>query len=141
LRKVAAEVGLQDNIRWLGYIPQQELFALYQSMHCLLFPSLHDSSGNIVLEAQANGLPVVCLDLGGPATLVTPETAIVVSTHGKNEASVVRALAHALGILASDEHGRMAIARAGIIHARTNMSWSNRVNGVLKLVEEARCGN
>ncbi|OYW35695.1 MAG: hypothetical protein B7Z35_14660 [Hydrogenophilales bacterium 12-61-10] len=79
LRKLAAETGVQDSIRWVSQMPQQELFELYRTMHCFLFPSLHDSSGNVVLEAQANGLPVICLDVGGPVTLVTHETAIVVS--------------------------------------------------------------
>lgn len=136
LRKIAIEVGLQDSIRWVSHMPQHELFALYQSMHCLLFPSLHDSSGNVVLEAQANGLPVVCLDLGGPATLVTPETALVVATHCLDEAGVLQGLVDALGKLAADEGERMAMAWAAITHAGTNMSWENRVRGVLVLVQE-----
>ena len=31
----------------------------------LLFPSLHDSGGFVVLEALCHGMPVLCLDLGG----------------------------------------------------------------------------
>lgn len=140
LRRVANELGIQDSIRWLSYLPQQELFALYQSMHCLLFPSLHDSSGNVVLEAQANGLPVICLDLGGPVTLVTSETAIVVATHKQDEVAVVDGLAGALQLLAGDEGRRMAMAGAAIAHAK-NMSWENRVLGVLALVEGVKHGN
>ncbi len=140
LRKVAGVLGIQNSIRWVSHMPQQELFALYQTMHCMLFPSLHDSSGNVVLEAQANGLPVICLDLGGPATLVTPETAIVVATNGRDEAGVVAGLANALGKLAGDEDGRMAMARAAIAHARS-LSWESRVLGVLPLVEGIEHGN
>lgn len=139
LRRVAASLGLHDDIRWVNQMPQHELFALYQNMHCLLFPSLHDSSGNVVLEAQANGLPVICLDLGGPATLVTSETAIVVSTHGRDETAVVESLANALGKLAGDENGRRAMAAAAIAHAKS-MSWESRVSGMLALVEGARYG-
>jgi glycosyltransferase involved in cell wall biosynthesis len=134
LRRVAASLGLQDSICWVSEMPQQELFGLYKSVHCLLFPSLHDSSGNVVLEAQANGLPVICLDLGGPATLVTSETAIVVTTHGRDETAVVESLANALGTFGGDEHRRMAMARAAIAHAKS-MSWESRVLGVLPLVE------
>lgn len=141
LRKVAAEVGLHDNIHWISQMPQQELFALYQTMHCFLFPSLHDSGGSVVLEAQANGLPVVCLDLGGPATLVTPETAIVVSTNSQNEVAIVSALANALKHLANDESRRVAMAQAAISHTGIDMSWESRVNRVLVLAEEARNGN
>lgn len=139
LRRVANELGVQNNIRWVNHMPQHELFALFQTMHCFLFPSLHDSSGNVVLEAQANGLPIICLDLGGPATLVTSETAIVVATHGRNEESVVVGLANALCVLAGDESKRLAMANAAIAHAK-NMSWENRVSGALALVEEIRHG-
>lgn len=141
VRKLAAELGVQDKIRWVSQMPQQELFALYRTMHCFLFPSLHDSSGNVVLEAQANGLPVICLDVGGPATLVTPETAIVISTNGQDEAGVVHQLANALKQLATSESIRVAMAQAAIAHAGTNMSWESRVSGVLELAEEARHGN
>ena len=141
LRKLAAELGVQDSIRWVSQMPQQELFALYRTMHCFLFPSLHDSSGNVVLEAQANGLPVICLDLGGPATLVTPETAMVVLTRGRGEEGVVVSLADALGKLAGDENKRMAMARMALTHVATTMTWENRVRGVLRLVEGARLGN
>ena len=48
---------------------------LYRRHHALLYPSLHDSSGNVVLEALFHGLPVVCLDLGGPAEIVDPRAA------------------------------------------------------------------
>jgi glycosyltransferase involved in cell wall biosynthesis len=36
----------------------------------LLLPSFHDSAGFVVSEALSVGLPVVCLDHGGPGTLV-----------------------------------------------------------------------
>lgn len=140
LRRIADELGMQNNIRWVRHIQQQELFTLCQTMHCFLFPSLHDSSGNVVLEAQANGLPVICLDLGGPVTLVTSETAIVVATHGCDEAAVIDGLANALSKLASDENKRMEMANAAIAHAK-NMSWGNRVSGMLALVEGVERGN
>jgi glycosyltransferase involved in cell wall biosynthesis len=134
LRKVAAEAGIHDRMRWVSHMPQHELFGLYQTMHCFLFPSLHDSSGNVVLEAQANGLPVICLDVGGPATLVTPETAIVVSTQGQNEAEVVERLAAALVQLASNEEQRRLMGKAAIGHVGTAMTWQSRVDGALQLV-------
>jgi len=140
LKQLAATQGVDQSICWLGRRPQSEVFALYRSMHGFIFPSLHDSGGTVVLEAQANGLPVICLDLGGPATLVTPDTAIVVSTHGCDESAVVNALAGALGKLASDESRRMAMAEAAIAHARS-MSWERRVLGVLPLVEGINHGN
>lgn len=134
LRKVARGIGIHDRIHWVSQIPQQELFELYRTMHCFLFPSLHDSSGNVVLEAQANGLPVVCLDLGGPATLVTAETAIVVGTNNQDEAGVTRALASALRQLAEDENRRLTMVSAALFNVRETMAWEDRVKGALALL-------
>ena len=141
LREEAVAAGIHDRIHWISQIPQQELFALYQTMHCFLFPSLHDSSGNVVLEAQANGLPIICLDLGGPATLVTHETAIIVPTKRSDEASVVEKLAAALEYLADNEDVRMQMADAALTYASNGMSWHSRAMDALALVRSEACSS
>lgn len=129
LRHLSESLGEHGQVNWISQIPQQELFALYRTMHCFLFPSLHDSSGNVVLEAQANGLPVVCLAVGGPATLVREESAIVVPIDG-DEASVVNELAAALQTLFENEERRLSMAKAAISHA-ASFIWSDRALGAL----------
>ena len=46
-------------------------------------------SGNAVIEALSRELPVMCLDLGGPRQIVTPQSGVVISTAGRNTAAVV----------------------------------------------------
>lgn len=141
LRKLATSEGIGQSIRWLGHRPQSELFALYRSMHAFIFPSLHDSGGTVVLEAQANGLPVICLDLGGPVTLVTADTAIVVSTRNQDENGVVLGLVSAIEQLAGDEPRRAEMGRLALMHAGTTMTWESRACGVLTLVQGVRVGS
>ncbi len=76
----ALEQAAGDGVKFIPRVPQDELFRLYQTHDLLLFPSLHDSGGFVALEALAHGMPVVCLDLGGPGDLVTSECGIVVET-------------------------------------------------------------
>lgn len=121
------------SVQVIDHMPQQELFSLYRTAHCFLFPSLHDSSGNVVLEAQAYGLPVVCLDLGGPPTLVTAESAFVIATRGKTESAVVGDLCNALGSLANDEQKRLSMAAAALANAR-RMTWESCVGEALALL-------
>jgi len=106
-------------------------------MHAFIFPSLHDSGGTVVLEAQSFGVPVICLDIGGPATLVTHDSAIIVSTHHRSEADVVNGLANAIQHLADDELSRLAMSMAAIKHAREDMSWERRVYGIFPLIDQA----
>lgn len=56
-----------------GYLRGKELAAAYASADIFVFPSTTDTFGNVILEAQASGLPVVVSDSGGPKELVTHE--------------------------------------------------------------------
>lgn len=91
----------------------------------------------MIVEAQANGLPVICLDLGGPCTLVNQSSAIVIKTADQNEDQLVEAICQTLTALADDDARRTAMSISAIKHARENMSWEGRATGVLELMEGA----
>jgi glycosyltransferase involved in cell wall biosynthesis len=53
-----------------GYLAGAELARAYASADLFIFPSTTDTFGNVILEAQASGLPCVVSDQGGPKDLV-----------------------------------------------------------------------
>jgi len=53
-----------------GYLRGKKLATAYASADIFVFPSTTDTFGNVILEAQASGLPVVVSDSGGPKELV-----------------------------------------------------------------------
>jgi glycosyltransferase involved in cell wall biosynthesis len=55
---------------YTGYLKGQDLGAAYSSGDIFVFPSTTDTFGNVVLEAQAAGLPCVVSDMGGPCELI-----------------------------------------------------------------------
>jgi glycosyltransferase involved in cell wall biosynthesis len=62
-----------------GYLHGEDLAAAYASCDLFLFPSTTDTFGNVVLEAQASGLPVVVTDSGGPQENLLPgKTGLVI---------------------------------------------------------------
>jgi glycosyltransferase involved in cell wall biosynthesis len=69
-RKLAANLGLQSRVTFLGHKNRDQVLASYVQYDLLLYPSLHDSGGYVVIEAMLSGLPVVCLNSGGPAIAV-----------------------------------------------------------------------
>jgi glycosyltransferase involved in cell wall biosynthesis len=54
-----------------GYREGAELVAIYNSCDLFVFPSSTDTFGNVVLEAQACGLPVVVTDVGGQVEIMS----------------------------------------------------------------------
>lgn len=60
---------LKDGI-FTGYLAGEELARAYASADMFVFPSTTDTFGNVILEAQASGIPVIVSDVGGPRDLV-----------------------------------------------------------------------
>jgi glycosyltransferase involved in cell wall biosynthesis len=56
-----------------GYLTGSELASAYADADLFVFPSTTDTFGNVILEAQASGLPVLVTDTGGPRENILPE--------------------------------------------------------------------
>jgi glycosyltransferase involved in cell wall biosynthesis len=123
LRAQAAELGITGRIEWIERLPQSELFERYRTHDALLFPSLHDSSGNVVMEALSFALPVVCFDLGGPADIVTPVCGCIVRTAGLDEEAATAAMAQAL-LRLQLEPGLFESLSAGALQRAAELDWN-----------------
>lgn len=133
LRAQAERLGLADATTFVPWMPQADLFQLYQEHDLFVFPSLHDSGGNVVLEALCRGLPVVCLDLGGPKELVTSACGAVVRTNGLSTESAANDLAVAISNLLRDPLKLQALSEGAVARAREFL-WSDRIAGFYQMV-------
>jgi glycosyltransferase involved in cell wall biosynthesis len=79
-----------------GYRDGEELATIYASCDLFAFPSATDTFGNVVLEAQASGLPVIVTDSGGPQENMIPHKTGRVVQVGDSEA-LLKALKFLLG--------------------------------------------
>jgi glycosyltransferase involved in cell wall biosynthesis/predicted metal-dependent phosphoesterase TrpH len=61
---------LGERASFLGWLEGEELARVYASADMFLFPSATDTFGQVILEAQASGLPVIALAHGGPVSLI-----------------------------------------------------------------------
>lgn len=129
LRRLAAELGIERSLEWISWTPREEVMEYYARHDCFLFPSLHDSSGNVVLESLSKGLPVVCLDLGGPRVIADSSCGFVVSTAGKDESGVVAGITEALVRLAEDTDLRECLAEGALRRAEA-FRWSSVVGSI-----------
>jgi len=55
--------GLEENIKVMGHLADEEKLGVLKSSRVLLFPSYYESFGIVILESMACGVPVVCYDL------------------------------------------------------------------------------
>jgi glycosyltransferase involved in cell wall biosynthesis len=61
----------RPDIIFTGFLEGEALAAAYAGADVFVFPSTTDTFGNVVLEAQASGLPVIVSNRGGPAEIVS----------------------------------------------------------------------
>lgn len=119
LEQTSTASGVSGKVKFLGVMPtyQDVLNRLGQS-HVLLHPALHEGFGNVCLEAMAAGRPVGCLNIGGPASQITPETGFAAPTGTPEEA--VAALAAFLGKLDRDRSLLAAMSAQARAHVRAH---------------------
>jgi glycosyltransferase involved in cell wall biosynthesis len=123
LRNVAIKYGVANAVEFAGQIPRQQLIRSLQNHTALVFPSLHDSGGMVVLESLSMGLPVVCLDLGGPGIMVNASCGFVVPTVDTDDARTVSGVADAMISLATMSVAELADLSIGAVARAKELSW------------------
>lgn len=68
-----------------GYLQGEALAAVYAASDLFVFPSTTDTFGNVVLEAQASGIPVIVTDMGGPCENIIPGKTGIILKGGDEE--------------------------------------------------------
>lgn len=121
--------GMDQRIRFLGWLGAGELEGFYEAATCMAFPSLAEGFGLPVLEAMARGLPVACSNASS-----LPEVA--------GEAALyfdpldVPAMSGAIERLLVDAGLREQLAAAGREQA-TRFSWERTAEGTRRSYERA----
>jgi len=115
---------LESEVRLQGQVPYADIHRYYASSHAFLFSSLHDTSGNVLLEAMAHSLPVVTLDHHGAREIISSDAGIKIPVH--DQAQVIAGLASALERLAANPALRQAMGQAGRLRAAKVYNWDHK---------------
>lgn len=129
IRARAAASRFSADIRFLGFVPDAELPALYQAAEAMVYPSLFEGFGLPPIEAMACGCPVICSVrgalgevVGDAATIVDPEC----------EADIANAMADVIA-----ERGSRGRKIAGGIARAARFSWDRAADETLAVYRTA----
>ena len=129
LRRSVIRSRVQQQVRFLGFVPIETLRIFYRSAAAFVFPSLYEGFGLPPLEAMAQGTPVVTSNVsslpevvGEAAVLVNPENVFDIA-RGIRQALVDEDLRRTLG-----RRGREQVAR---------YSWDRAADRVLEIYRGA----
>ena len=111
----ARKIGLDQHIKFLMDVPDDDLALLYNATSLFVFPSHYEGFGLPPLEAMACGTPVVVSD-NSSLPEIMGEAAFFV------DANDFRSIGNAIAKLLTDETARLCLASAGILQA-SGFSW------------------
>jgi glycosyltransferase involved in cell wall biosynthesis len=134
LQILAKDLGIAQQVKFWGRLSREETLAKLGESHVLVHPSLHDSGGWVCIEAMAAGRPVICLDLGGPATQVTGDTGLKIPAENPEQAT--NDLAQAMISLTDDPTLRIDMGQAGRKLVQETYSWTVRGTQLIELYDE-----
>ena len=101
LEALATTLGVADRIRFHGWMqPGPALYDRLDTYRGLVMPTLAEANGIAFQEAMTLGVPIICLDWGGPQELLGADDAVMIAPD--DPAAVVAALAAAMTRLADD---------------------------------------
>jgi glycosyltransferase involved in cell wall biosynthesis len=125
---------LGEHASFLGWLEGEDLARAYASADIFLFPSATDTFGQVILEAQASGLPVIALAVGGPLSLIEDRVS------GLLCAPDAEPLADALLELAGAPLLREHLARAALRSVRTR-TWERTLQRLADGYQRALLGH
>jgi glycosyltransferase involved in cell wall biosynthesis len=89
LRRTVIRSGVQNDVRFLGFVPIEVLRTFYDTAKIFVFPSLYEGFGLPPLEAMAHGTPVVTSNVSSLPEVVGNAAVLV---HPENVFEIMRAL-------------------------------------------------
>lgn len=133
-RNLAVERGVDERIEWRGFVPREEILNEFLKSDVFVFPSLKEAMGTVVMEAMAAGLPVICVDHGGPGYLVTDDTGIKIQIADKER--MIDELAAAIDRLVSNQGMRLQMGQNSRQRAEQKFTWNSIVGQMIELYQD-----
>jgi glycosyltransferase involved in cell wall biosynthesis len=129
ISQLISELKLDEKVRCTGWIPREELYALYAGADAFIYPTTFEGFGMTLLEGMAAGLPVACSNIE-PLRTIAADAAILfdpLDTY-KIEDALVR--------ITEDDDLRNCLRQAGPRRAK-QFSWEESARATLQALTDA----
>jgi len=123
-------LGLQDTVRFLGFVPEQDLPALYNLALAVVYPSLYEGFGLPPLEGMACGTSVLTSNVSSTPEVVG-EAAVLVDPLD------VESIRAGLRTLLSDQDLRTRLRAAGLERAG-RFTWEKAARRLLEMMQQSQ---
>jgi glycosyltransferase involved in cell wall biosynthesis len=128
LKKKIEDLGLNDSVRFTGFVGDEDLAYLYNAASAVVLPSLEEGFGLPALEAMACGAPVIASDRGS-----LPE--VLGEAARYFEPQDVQNIAETILSILNNDRTRTEMSESGLKRAR-DFGWQKAAADTLKIFDE-----
>ncbi|HOM28998.1 MAG TPA: glycosyltransferase [Deltaproteobacteria bacterium] len=133
MRQLVMKNHVEDRVAFIEWMPRDAMLRLMKTADVFLFPSM-EGSGMVILEAMAAGIPVVCLNWGGPGTMIDDACGIRVDVGGHDD--TIRSLAKALEYLYDNPDVIRKMSISAIARVSEKYTWSKKIHLINKYYKD-----
>lgn len=128
IKRMIENFGIASKVKFLGYVPEKDLVALYNAAEAFFYPSLHETFGFPVLEAMACGTPVVTSRVYSLPE-ITGDAAILCDPHN------IKCFSNAIESLLKDESLKNEMVSKGLRNVK-RFSWEKCARETIKVYKK-----
>lgn len=122
--KLVKKLGIEDRVTFFRRIPLDDLHDLIETSHAMVFSSVKDTSGTVVLEGMGHGKAMLCINHQGVGDMTTDETAIRVEPGSLED--TVKGFAEGMVRLAKDPALRERLCLASRERVLEHYVWEKK---------------
>jgi glycosyltransferase involved in cell wall biosynthesis len=126
-QQLAETLGIVEQVIWHGRVPHAEAQRLMARGHILIHSAVKEGTPHVVLEAMAQGMPVICHDACGMGVAVDENSGIKVPLH--DPATSVAGFRNAILRLCNEPDLLSKLSQGALARA-TQLTWDNKVKQV-----------
>jgi UDP-glucose:(heptosyl)LPS alpha-1,3-glucosyltransferase len=133
LQNLTKKWGLEKKIKFTRYVPYDDIPKYYASVDIVVYPTLYEPLGNVILESMAAGKPIVASKVDGIPEIFEPETGYLIEPSAK-------AIEEKLQVLLDDDKLRQKMGALGKKKVQGH-SWLGVAKNTVKVCEEILSSN
>jgi len=133
LVNLVSSYNLADKVKFHSNIPHKQVQEIMRNCDILVFPSIREFGGGVVLEAMALGVVPIVVNYGGPPELLTSKNGIKVDISDKK--ALINKFANEIEKLNSNRALLTNMAENATSHISNNFTWDAKAQMTLKVYD------
>lgn len=133
LQSLTAEMEIENSVTLHGWKSHSDVAEYLRDADVMVFPSVREFGGGVVLEAMASGVVPIVVDYGGPGELVTPACGFAVPIGPRK--ALAQQIETIVASIAAGKHDLGSMSMAAVLRIEQLYSWQAKARQISRVYQ------